>query len=230
VSQIEAAAGVRSRDAAPDGAGSDAGGRLLRCGLVPRTALRPLVLLVAWIACSPLQTALPAGFGLVAFVALATAGSAVVSLRCRRWLRRVGAACRTAPEQVGSAAGYRERGRSRGWGLVQGVLAIPLIGGGALALTLAEQPGASRALVAIGQLSGPAFLCGLVLALAAWSAVSGSRRSDIAAGLALLIAALLWAGHHTTFGGIVAAVYLLAATWAAARLRRFPDPLRGLTG
>ena len=229
VSQIESAAGIRSGDTARDGAGSDAGGRLLRCGLVSRIALRPLVVPVAWVVCSPLQTALPAGLGLVAFAALAAAGSLAVSLCCRRWLRRVASACRTAPQDVGSAAGYRERSRSRGWGLVQGVLAIPLIGGGALALTLAERPGSSRALVAIGQLSGVAFLCGLVLALAAWTAASGSRRSDIAAGFALLIAALMWAAHHTTFGGIVAAIYLAAATWAAARLRRFPDPLRGLT-
>jgi hypothetical protein len=141
----------------------------------------------------------------------------------------IDAACTTSPDRVGSAAVYRERSRSRSWALVQGVLAVPLIGGGAIALTLAEQPGSAPALVAVGRLSGAAFLCGLVVALAAWSAVSGSRRSDVAAAFALAIGATLWAGHHTTYGAIVAAIYLAAAAWAAIRLRRFPDPLRGLT-
>jgi hypothetical protein len=219
VSQIDEAARA-------DAIWTNAGERLLRRGLATRRAMRPLALACGWVVFSALLVVWPWPASLIVVAALLVAASIAVSWRCRRWLRTVAAVSDAAPAVVVRAAMIREHGRSRGWALLQAMLAVPMIGGGAMTLTLGYSSGSSQALAAVQPLSGLAFLLGLAIALTAWMAGCGSRRADRVATFVLGGASLLWTQHHTNYGTFMAAIYFATAAWAAVRLMRFPDPLR----
>jgi hypothetical protein len=222
VSQIELVAG----HAAPN---SDADERLLRSDLSPRRAARPLWIGGAWLVCAPALVLLPTLFAVITLLAVSGGASFWVSWRCRGMLRKHGAACVSATERAARAAVLGARTRSRAWPLVQLVLALPLLAGGAA--TAADPPwwGPPATMRLVEQLSGSAFILGLALLSAAWFALYSSPRADFVAAVALVGGALLWALHDTSYGVMWAGLDLTAAGWAIARLIRLRRPAFGRT-
>jgi hypothetical protein len=216
-SQIETAAGLRD-----DAAGADEDGAMAvyhRSGLMLRGWTRPLLvavvaLVATWLFSGKVST--------LVWIPLAVVGaavaSAVMTASSARWLRGALVAARYDPARAASLEHARGVRANRWWALLLFVVAVPLLGGAAIA---AKSPAIARVIAQddLGGLTAIALVVGIALSGLAWLSLFGARRADWGAG-ALLLAALVWFLRGTAWGSEMGGLMAILALCAFARVRR----------
>ncbi|MGH2911433.1 MAG: hypothetical protein ACRDJ3_03045 [Solirubrobacteraceae bacterium] len=212
--EIERVAGLREHN---DDVGEIAMEEYHRAGLTMRAWTRPLlafaiVAAIGWFAAGRIA---PTAW-IPAAIACSVAASAAVTVSCARWL---GGALRRMDADTSRSVtveSARSRRASLWWAATLGLVAVPLLGGAAIAFTsprvftqVARHP-------ALPSLTVVAFIVGVVLCATAWRSLFGFQDGKWTTRT-LLLAAALWLSQGTGPSVEVAITMFGLACWSYRR-------------